>query len=195
VAHRGRPRSQEIDDAVRDALTDLLPRVGYSGLAIERVARQAGVGKPAIYRRWRSKAEMVFAVVFHDVDLPQRPDAGSLLGDLQSVLRDLMASFARPMARLVLPGLIGDLAGDPELVARFAETFNATERARITELLERAVLRGALEALPDPAEVHMMLIGPVFIWLFCYGRPPSMAAADRFAAGATAATVAMAAAC
>jgi len=160
----------------------MLPRVGYSGLAIERVAKQAGVGRPAIYRRWRSKAEMVFAVVIHDVDLPQRPDAG------------LMSSFARPIARLVLPGLIGDLATDPDLVMRFAETFNASERQRLTEVLERAVLRGELATLPDPAEVHMMLVGPVFIWLFCYGRPPSRTAADRFALGTAAAAVAMASA-
>jgi len=172
----------------------MLPRVGYSGLAIERVAKQAGVGRPAIYRRWRSKAEMVFAVVIHDVDLPQRPDAGSLLGDFQAVVRDLMSSFARPIARLVLPGLIGDLATDPDLVMRFAETFNASERQRLTEVLERAVLRGELATLPDPAEVHMMLVGPVFIWLFCYGRPPSRTAADRFALGTAAAAVAMASA-
>jgi AcrR family transcriptional regulator len=191
VSHRGRPRSQDIDDSVRDALLDLLPRVGYSGVAIERVARQAGVGKPAIYRRWRSKAEMVFALIFHDVDLPQRPDSGSLAGDFSLVVRDLMVGWSSPIARLTLPGLIGDLAGDAELVARFAETFNARERELLGELLERAVRRGELVSVPDPAEIHMMLIGPVFIWLFCYGRMPSLEAADRFARGTAAAAVAM----
>lgn len=191
VSHRGRPRSQDIDDAVRDALLDLLPRVGYSGVAIERVARHAGVGKPAIYRRWKSKAEMVFALVFHDVDLPQRPDSGSLAGDFSLIVRDLMIGWASPIARLTLPGLIGDLAGDPELVSRFAETFNARERELLGELLERAVRRGELTSAPDPAETHMMLIGPVFIWLFCYGRVPSLEVADRFARGAAAAAIAM----
>lgn len=190
--HRGRPRSQEIDDAVRQALVELLPRLGYPGLAIEQVARHAGVGKPAIYRRWRSKAEMIFALLIHDVDLPVRPDAGSLLGDFQLVVRDLMNSLARPIARLVLPGLIADLAGDPDLVVRFAQTFNAAVSVRLTEVLERAVGRGELATVPDPAEVHMVLVGPVFAWLFCYGRPPSMPAADRFARGAAAAATAMA---
>lgn len=193
VAARGRPRSQEIDDAVRAALFELLPQVGYANLAIERVARHARVGKPAIYRRWRSKAEMVFALVFHSDDVPSHPDAGSLPADLTLIVRDTMLGFATPIGRMVLPGLMGDLSTDPALVDRFNEIFMAGILAKLEEILRRAVVRGELPSAPDPAEVHMLVTGPVFMWIFGYNRPPSMAAADRFAAAAAAGTVALAA--
>ena len=38
-------------------------RVGYSALSLDAVARKAGVGKAALYRRWRSKADMAADLV------------------------------------------------------------------------------------------------------------------------------------
>jgi AcrR family transcriptional regulator len=42
-----------------------LDRYGYAGLTIERVAADSGVAKTTIYRRWASKAEMVFDLALH----------------------------------------------------------------------------------------------------------------------------------
>lgn len=169
-SNRGRPRSQHVDSLVREGVLALLDEVGYNRLAIEQVAQRAGVGKSAIYRRWNSKAEMVFALVLHDVDLSAPASTGSLRGDLTVVARELMASFATPAARSAIPGLIADLSCDAGLVERFAATFNASETASVEVILRRALERGELAAMPDPAEVHMLLTGPLFMWLFAYAR-------------------------
>lgn len=162
-------------------MSDLLGEVGYSRLAIEQVAQRAGVGKNTIYRRWGSKAEMVFALVLHDVELPVPVDTGTLRDDLAAVTRDMMAHFAMPAAKRALPGLVADLSSDPDLVDRFAKTFNASQLASVATILSRAVTRGELDRSPDPAEVHMLLVGPLFLWLFAYGRGASNAYADRVA--------------
>jgi AcrR family transcriptional regulator len=78
----GRPREARIDAAVRDAIAELLAREGYAGTTIERVAAHARVGRGAVYRRWRSKAEMVFAAIIHAAELPTPADSGTLEGDL-----------------------------------------------------------------------------------------------------------------
>lgn len=180
-SNRGRPRSQRIDDLVRASVFALLDEVGYNRLSIERVAQRAGVGKSTIYRRWPSKAEMVFALVMHDVELPTPVTTGSLRGDLTMVTRGVMEHFATPAARRAVPGLLADLTDDPDVLARFSRTFNASELAKLEVFLGYAVARGELATAPDPAEVHMLLVGPVFFWLFTYGREASAGYAERIA--------------
>ena len=55
----GRPRDPRIDDAVIEATIDLLEQVGYLQLTISAIADRAGTNKPAIYRRWPTKAHLV----------------------------------------------------------------------------------------------------------------------------------------
>src|SRR5258707_518226 len=45
----------EVTDAITNAFFEELAEVGYGRLSIDAVARRAGVGKAAIYRRWKSK--------------------------------------------------------------------------------------------------------------------------------------------
>ncbi|THD53513.1 helix-turn-helix domain-containing protein, partial [Phenylobacterium sp.] len=46
----------QITDALARRFFEEWARVGYSALSLDAVARKAGVGKAALYRRWRSKA-------------------------------------------------------------------------------------------------------------------------------------------
>jgi AcrR family transcriptional regulator len=186
---RGRPRSRAIDDAVTDAVRQLLDEVGYQGLSIDRVAARAGVGKAGIYRRWRSKAEMVFACVIHGMEITPPPALGSLRADLAAVVEQILVVLSGPSARQAVPGLVADTTSDPELAARFAATFIRRERAILSALLDRAVARGEIGDV-DPAFVHAQLLGAVFAWLFLLSAepPPDLPArlADSVAASLTA---------
>src|ERR1700688_289755 len=56
---------------------------GYGGFAMEAVARRAGVGKAAVYRRWPGKDAMIVEVLTGaGLEFAQSPDTGSLSGDL-----------------------------------------------------------------------------------------------------------------
>ena len=57
----GRPRDPRIDAAILRATADLLVEIGYSSLTMAAVADRAGTTKTALYRRWSSKAEPVWA--------------------------------------------------------------------------------------------------------------------------------------
>ena len=55
----GRPREARADQAIRAATLELMAERGVHALRMDDVASRAGVGKATIYRRYRSKAELV----------------------------------------------------------------------------------------------------------------------------------------
>jgi AcrR family transcriptional regulator len=169
----GRPREARVDEAVRAATLELLAQRGYAGVTIEGVAAKAGVGKTAIYRRFPSKAELVFDAAVHGLELPPPKDTGSLRGDLAALIRRMVASLTRPAAAAAIPGLIADLGRDPRLAARFEQSFVAEERAVVAAVLARATARGELDGPSDPELAHALLLGPVFAWLHLLRRPPA----------------------
>jgi len=189
---RGRPREEGIDDAVREAVRALLTETGYQRCTIDAVAARAGVGKAAVYRRWRSKAELVFAAVIHPVELEPPSDTGSLRGDVGTVLEVIQSSLDGTDLRQALPSLLADIRADPVLEARFGEVFLGRERGYLVRMLDRAVARGELSRRPDPALVHALLLGPVLTWLHLFSEmPPSGGLAASLAPPLHAAVVAL----
>jgi AcrR family transcriptional regulator len=158
----GRPRDNRIDDAVLHAARDLLVERGYDGFTIEEIAARAGIGKAAIYRRYRSKAEMVFAASVHDLHAEPPGDTGSLHGDLLAFAYFIRDNIGRPAARQAGPALVAELARDPDLVTRFRQTFLAKEQRDFATVVDRAVDRGELARPVDAALLHLLLTGPVF---------------------------------
>lgn len=167
----GRPRDDRIDRAVPVAVRDLLAQVGYRGFTVDQVAARAGVGKAAIYRRFGSKAEMVFAAAVHDIDTGPTTDTGSLESDIRALLdqiRDILNSAA---ARIALPALIGTLAADDAFRERLGRTFLASELADVREICDRARARGELTDEPDIDLAHLLIVGPLVTALFVFHLP------------------------
>ena len=158
------PRGNATTQALRGAVRRMLEELGYQALTIEGVAARSGVAKTSIYRRWPSKAEMVFDLMLHSSDeLPPLEDRGSLAGDIDVLAGRIVALVAGPLGRRIFPGLIGDAAGDPALMERLRTTIVLDGRQQIAQVLERSVRRGELadtEAVPD---LQAVLIGAVLM--------------------------------
>jgi len=58
-----RPLDPDIDEAIATATLALLTERGFARMSMEAIAAAAGVGKPAIYRRFRDKAGLVASVI------------------------------------------------------------------------------------------------------------------------------------
>ncbi|OBG96396.1 TetR family transcriptional regulator [Mycobacterium sp. E3251] len=147
VVDFGRPRDPRIDGAVLTATVELLAETGYAGLLVSAIADRAGTSKPAIYRRWPSKAHLVHEAVFPIGVATELPDTGSLPEDLREMVRRSMAFLTTPAARAALPGLVGEMAADPTLHSALLDRFAGVIGGGVTELLERAAGRG--EVRPD----------------------------------------------
>lgn len=143
----GRPRDPRIDAAVLDATVELLAETGYPGLLVSAIARRAGTSKPAIYRRWPSKAHLVHEAVFPITAATDIPDTGSLRRDLREMVCRTMEVLSTPAARAALPGLIGEMATDPTLHTALLERFSGLIGGGLSDLLEQAAARG--EVRPD----------------------------------------------
>src|SRR5690242_3897693 len=102
----GRPRSARVDEAIIEAVLELLAEgVPVEALSIEAVAARAGVGKATIYRRWANKdALLVDAVAALKGPLPELAGE-SLRDDLVTLLRPVGRN-APTRAATVLPCLI-----------------------------------------------------------------------------------------
>jgi AcrR family transcriptional regulator len=171
--HRGRaadraanraPRGNATTEALRGTVRELLEELGYQALTIEGVAARSGVAKTSIYRRWPSKAEMVFDLMLHSSDeLPPLEDQGGLAGDLDALAGRIVALVAGPLGRRIFPGLIGDAAGDPALMQRFRTTIVLDGRKQIAEVLQRSVRRGELTDTEAAADLQAVLIGTVLM--------------------------------
>ena len=84
----GRPRSEKSQEAIIKATSALLSDTGGARLTIEAIARQAGVGKPTIYRWWPSMADIVLEVLLRQADTEITvPTFESLDGALRQFLR------------------------------------------------------------------------------------------------------------
>ena len=59
----GRPRDENLERRILAAVTAVLAECGYEGVTFEEVARRSGAAKATLYRRWKSKREMVIAAL------------------------------------------------------------------------------------------------------------------------------------
>ncbi|GAB3160859.1 TetR/AcrR family transcriptional regulator [Myceligenerans halotolerans] len=166
----GRPRDGRVGEAILTTTRALLAESGYDGLTVDAVARHARIGKAAIYRRYATKQEMVFAAAVHSPDLPPPPDTGSLLGDLTALVQEIVDRVTNPAAAAAIPGLLADIRSSPELATRFHDAFVTVQQAGLAELLGRAVARGELRSPQDIDLVHALAAGPVFATVYLQNR-------------------------
>ena len=188
----GRPRDSRLDHEVLRAAREILEEAGYVGLTVDAVAARAVVSRAAIYRRYASKAELAFAAAIHGPRTPPPADTGSLRGDLHELARTFQASMAAPVARQLAPALMADLARNPDLAARFRQSFLAAERADFAVVIDRAVGRGELARHVDPTLAHLLLAGPHVAALYAFHDPVDEALIDDLVTAAAAGLSALA---
>jgi AcrR family transcriptional regulator len=175
----GRPRDPSRDGVIRAAILRLLAEVGYGALTMDAVASEAGVGKATIYRRWRTKQDLVVDTI-SDLNRAEAtpPDTGSLEGDLRAMLRSLVASISGPTGAATL-SLLSTVPHHPALAEAFRSGPIAVWQQAFQQIFERAAERG--EA---PRGLAGSVIGEttsallVQRWLLT-GRPVDEAFADE----------------
>jgi len=140
----GRPRDPSRDGVIRAAILRLLADVGYGALTMDAVASEAGVGKATIYRRWRTKEELVVDTVSElNAELAGPPDTGSLEGDLRGLLRAMVALVNGP-AGAATQALLSSMQHQPALAQAFREGPFTVWQQAFHQVWARAEGRGEL---------------------------------------------------
>jgi AcrR family transcriptional regulator len=157
-----RPRDPEVDARILRAVRSLIDVVGVAEVTVDAVANCAGVSRPTIYRRWATRAELLFAAQTNASAAVEFPDTGSLAGDLAIAvahLADVMASSDRSVSGEQM----GRMIADADFAERVWSTRWIPDRIAVYALWERAGERGEVD--PD-IDGHAVIDDLVAVCLF-----------------------------
>ncbi|MEC4017580.1 TetR/AcrR family transcriptional regulator [Streptomyces sp. H27-D2] len=183
---RGRPRDAGRDRALLEATLAVLYEKGYGGLTTAAVAKRAGVSTATLYRRWRSKEDLVIGTAAQWArDLGPGEDTGTLEGDLAALLRDKAETLDGPGGRL-LHVLIGESAHNRTLARVLDTAVVQPVRDRAADVVRRAVARGDIAPLDDAHVLADLVVGAMVSRVFLTPGPPAPPAGADGPAGAAA---------
>jgi AcrR family transcriptional regulator len=157
----GRPRDARIDAEVVAKTLKILRNSGYRSVTIERIARELGMARTSLYRRWPSKRHLVAYTVISELGENPAPDTGNLRQDLQAVVVTLLRGFSGPLGH-ALPGLVGEMAQDEELAETIRHEVLAPRRNSMRAAFDRAIKRGEVAKNLNVEFVLDMLTGPFY---------------------------------
>jgi AcrR family transcriptional regulator len=150
-----RRRGAELESAILDAAWEQLIAEGYEHFTVDTVAARARTSKPVLYRRWKTREDMLRATVRHRGaanSLPA-PDTGTLRGDLLALLTDANTDH-NPMAAL-LSSMLGSYYNKTgPTPAELRAEFRGQRGSAVEVVVNRAVERGEV----DPARLTPRII-------------------------------------
>jgi AcrR family transcriptional regulator len=169
---RGRPRSQDVDSAIHRATLQSLVEFGYAGTSIDGIAAGAGVGRPTVYRRYGSKAELLTAAVaaaFHESN-PSVPDSGDSREDVRILLTNTIRMLRSTPIGEVVRAIVPELARHDEL-RRLARRLLNDRRELLRAAIHRGIERGDIDGATDVEITIDGLLGAIYLRLLFTGQP------------------------
>ncbi|MDV3126247.1 TetR/AcrR family transcriptional regulator [Mycobacterium sp. 21AC1] len=136
----GSRRDPAIDDAVLAATRSLLAQRGYAATSIEAIATTAGVSRPALYRRWQSKAHLVHAAMFPDLGADSPHD--DFTDEIARLCRGALRMYSHPVVREAIPGLLHDVQADRPMRRMLNDRLEAAARNQLVDRVDAAVADG-----------------------------------------------------
>lgn len=159
-----RRRGQALENAVCQATLAELGEVGFRKITMDGVAKRAGTGKAALYRRWPNiEALVLFALTnfMEAMELESAPDTGTLRGDLSETFIALANSLNSP-AGAVLRELISEATHEHKLMAEMESTYGTKRHMDLAAMLEKAMLRGEIPR--QAVDPYVTVIAPALIF-------------------------------
>ncbi|MEU7042273.1 TetR/AcrR family transcriptional regulator [Streptomyces varsoviensis] len=161
---RGRPRSAAVDTAVIETVLRLLEDgESVGGLSIERIAREAGVGKAAVYRRWAGK-EALMIDVLRTLDEDQPELVGeSVRDDLVALLEVMRRRGLAKRHSALLRTMIDQMKAQPRLWEEYHDTVVRGRREALCAVLRRGIATGEIRGDLDPELTADLFTGPMLV--------------------------------
>ena len=188
-SQRTRPggRTARTQAAVFDATLAELVASGYAQTSIEAVALRAGVHKTTVYRRWRSKDQLIADALAHAAEArTDVADTGDIDADMRTLARAVAVTITSREGLATVRAIVAEAPSSPEM-GRVLEQFWASRAALVAPIIEAAVERGQLPRTTSATELMKYIAAPLFYQLLMTDEPLTQQSADRAAAAALAA--------
>ena len=149
------------------AAIDCFARLGYQGTSIDRIARDAGVTKGAVYYHFRDKEELLFEAVkdriggFEKHVLKEVTSAQDALANLRQVIDAcFFHATVSNHRRFIITLMVEALDTNPRLSAEFRNILRRM-RAFLTAVIARGQEQGSLRRDVAPEAVAAALAGSI----------------------------------
>ncbi|MGX5697074.1 TetR/AcrR family transcriptional regulator [Agromyces soli] len=152
-----RPVWDASESRMLDAAAALIAARGIGGVTVAEVARDAGVSRPTVYRRWASADEIVRATLLR-ATVSLLDGFPALAGSRDEIVRDVLDFSARFQADPLYRRL---LEREPEAFTRYTLQRLGTSQRVILQWLAEAIAlaqRGGTVRAGDPHDIAVMLL-------------------------------------
>lgn len=149
-----------MDRAILAAAMGLLARDGYQALSMAAVADAAGVGRPTLYRRYASKAQLVAAALDGMTSGPEPELPDDTREALRKLVRAAAAALGQPGALVVIGSLLAR-PQEPELLAALRARIFDPRHAVVERVVQRGISSGDLAPSTMPDVVIDVLFGAI----------------------------------
>ena len=157
---RGRPRSEESEEAILAATIQLLSEKPLREISMEEIARKAGVGKATIYKWWPSKVYVALDAFLKKTNqMVPMPDTGSFERDLLEQVRSQMVFYRSPAGH-ILGQFVAECQIDKQFAALFRKRFLKPRREAAGAIFDRGIERGEIDQNLDRELVLDMMFAP-----------------------------------
>jgi AcrR family transcriptional regulator len=157
----GRPRDPGVDDAILRVTMELVEESGYRAVSMEGIAARAGISKQTVYRRYRSKGEVILdALAAYAAGRLPTPDTGTLRGDLTELLT---ATFEaqQGVSGVLNRAVAAEAVGDEAFARTVWERLVLPRRDLVGSFLALARERGELARSDDDFLIDLVY-GPMW---------------------------------
>ena len=171
----------DIEQRVLDAVVELLADRTASSLKLPEVAKKARVGLDSIYRRWRTKADLL-----HAAASAQMQQVGKI--SAEGSLRERLVNGLLAGSNKILTGKTGGVIRATVIEAlqpggdQWRELLveeQAERRAQTFPVIEQAIAAGELPTDTDAAELLDLLAGALWFQAIVYNHALTNAEAEK----------------
>jgi AcrR family transcriptional regulator len=156
---QGRPRSVKSHQAILQATLELLAEVGFDRMSIEAIAARAKVGKTTIYRRYKTKEELVADAIESVREEIVIPDTGSLWGDIEAIVEKASEISLSPLGKKTVSAIVSNASSNSQFAEIYWRKYLQPRREMFAVVLERAKLRKEIQLSVDSDLVFDMMSG------------------------------------
>jgi len=182
----GRPRDPRIEDAILEAARTRLVTDGYSRMSLADIASDAGSSKPALYRRWAGKHDLVVDALRYGYErerdhVTAAPHGSTPFDRFRAAVEQLDPQVVNANAVVLQGGILAESARNPQLLEALQEHGVGPRCELFTGVLAELQEEGAIRADVDVDALTTMVFGSYFGRFLRYGQGDSRAFAETVA--------------
>jgi AcrR family transcriptional regulator len=164
----GRPRDPALDIAIILATRKRLIVDGYSRMTLGEIAKDAGVTRPTLYRRWSGKFELVVDALDYGFRAQRETYPIDRLEDLAALeafteaVRRVDPAYFNPDAMVLMGNFMGETLRTPKLLAILREHAVEPRLALVEHVLAHLMERGEVRSDVDVHTISTLCFGSYY---------------------------------